>query len=92
MLDSLQAKLDADISLCSSINNASEKKQCEKDAKERFRDAKSKIDEKAREKAAAAKESVTKKQEAAKELKLRAKEAKKNDNSIGSILLKRCFK
>lgn len=92
MLEKLQAKLEEETAPCAEMARAAEKKQCEKEAKERFKDAKSKIDENAREKVAIAKESVAKKQETIKELKARAKEAKKNDNSIGSVLLKRCFK
>lgn len=92
MLERLQAKLEEESAACAEHAKAAEKKQCEKEAKERFRDAKSKVDEKARETVAAAKESVAKKQEAIKGLKALAKEAKKNDNSIGSVLLKRCFK
>lgn len=92
MLEKLQAKLEEESALCAEHAKAAEKKQCEKEAKERFREAKSKIDDKARETVASAKEAVAKKQDAVKGLKAQAKEAKKNDNSIGSVLLKRCFK
>jgi hypothetical protein len=92
MQEKLQAKLDEEAALCVEHTKAADKKQCEKEAKERFKDAKSKIDEKAREKVASSKEEISKKQEVVKDLKARAKEAKKNDNSIGSVLLKRCFK
>lgn len=91
LTEELDKDLSSDLSKCETLG-AKEKKDCVKQAKEKYKDGKKLVDEIARETVAKAKEEVKEKTDVMKGLKLERREAKKEDRSVATVLAKTCFK
>lgn len=92
LLEEIEATYEVAIAKCEDFKKAAEKKSCVTNLKKEMREEKQKADDLTRKKVASAKEAVNKAREDLKVVKKAMRVARKDDNSILTVLRKRCYK
>jgi NAD-dependent DNA ligase len=92
MVEEIEKKYETPIANCDKEQKAAAKKACISELKKKMREEKEKVDEIARQKVEGAKDKIQEYKESMKEIKQTMKAKKKNDQSILTVLRKRCYK